>query len=118
MVFSIGNANLQSHLHQFDGFESFDSSGVSLIAHADMVRKLWNDNFGPINYIYLQHMSIHELVTGLSCLYCINGVCRGYALGTHYRDPFPVGGSTCAKVPLELIHSDLISFPTPYFLGA
>ena len=31
---------------------------------------------------------------------------------------FLVGRSTCAKALLELIHSDLMSFPTPSFSGA
>ena len=63
-------------------------------------------------------MSTQELVTGLPQISCTNGVCKGCALGKHHRDPFPVGKATHVKASLELIHSDLMSFPTPYFLGA
>ena len=40
LVVAIGSVDLQSHLYQFDGFESFDSTIVSLIDHVDIVRKL------------------------------------------------------------------------------
>lgn len=55
---------------------------------------------------------------GLPQISCTDGVCPGCALGKHHRDPFRVGISTRAKAPLELIHSDLVSFPTPSFSGA
>lgn len=55
---------------------------------------------------------------GLPQISCTDGICQGCALGKHHRDPFPVARASCAKAPLDLIHSDLISFPTPSFLGA
>lgn len=57
-------------------------------------------------------------MNGLLHISCMDGVCLGCALGKHHRDPFPIGRSTCAKALLELIHSDLMSFPTTSFLGA
>ena len=36
--------------------------GVSLVAHADTVSKLWYERFGHVNYRYLQQMSTQELV--------------------------------------------------------
>ena len=63
-------------------------------------------------------MSTQALVLGLSQISCIDGDCQGCALGKQHRDSFPHGQSTHALAPLELIHSDLMSFPTPPFFGA
>ena len=49
---------------------------------------------------------------------CTDDVCQGCALGKHQREHFLVGRSTCAKAPLELVHSDLMSFPIQFFLDA
>ena len=54
LIVATGSVDLQSHLYQFDGFESFDSIGVSLVAHVDTMIKLWNENFGHVNYRYVQ----------------------------------------------------------------
>ena len=62
-------------------------------------------------------MSTQELVIELPQISCIDGVCQGCALGKHHRDPFPVGRASRAKASLELIHNDLMSFPSPSFLG-
>ena len=118
LIVAIGSVDLQSHLYHFDGFESSDSTGVSLVAHADTVSKLWHERLGHVNYRYLQQMSTQGLVIGLPQISCTDGVCQGCALGKHHRDPFPSGRASRAKAPLELIHSDLMSFPTPSFSGA
>ena len=55
---------------------------------------------------------------GLPQISCIDDVCQGCALGKHHKDPFLVGRSTCAREPLELIPSDLMSFPILSFSGA
>ena len=57
LIVTIGSVDLQSHLYQFDGFESSDSTDVSLVAHADTVSKLWHEHFGHVDYRYLQQMS-------------------------------------------------------------
>lgn len=108
LVIAIGSVDLQSHLYQFDGFESSDSTSVSLIADVDIVSKLWHERFSHVNYRYLQHMSTQKLVIGLPQIFCTNGVCQGCALVKHHRDPFPTGRSTHVKAPLELMHNDLI----------
>ena len=118
LIFAIGSVELQSHLYQFDGFESSKSTSVSLVAYVDIVSKLWHKRFGHVNYRYLQQMSTQELVIGLPQIFCTNGVCQGCALGKHHKDPFLVGRASCTKEPLDLIHNDLVSFTTPYFLGA
>ena len=63
-------------------------------------------------------MSIHELLTRPPQISYTNNVCQGCALDKHHKDQFLIGRSTCAKASVELIHSDLMSFPTPSFLGA
>ena len=55
---------------------------------------------------------------GLPQISCTDSVCQGCSLGKHHIDPFLAGRSTHAKAQLELIHSDLMSFPTPSFSGA
>ena len=57
-------------------------------------------------------------MTGLPQISCTDRVCQDCALGKDLRDSFPASRATRAKAPLELIHSDLMSFPTPSFLGA
>ena len=49
---------------------------------------------------------------------CTKGVCLGFVLGKQHQDPFPKGKASYATTPLELVHSDLMSFPTHSFPGA
>jgi len=65
VVLATGNVDFASQLYIFDGFESSNSSGSSIIAHADLVSKLWHEHLGHVNYIYLQQMSSQALVIGL-----------------------------------------------------
>lgn len=53
LVVATGSVDLDSRLYQFDGVESPDGSGVSLIAHADSVSRLWHECFDHVNYRYL-----------------------------------------------------------------
>ena len=53
LVITIGSVDIQSHLYQFDGFESSNSRGFSLISIVDIVSKLWHEHFGHVKYIYL-----------------------------------------------------------------
>ena len=54
LVVATRSLDLHSHLYQFDGFERFDSIGVSHVVFANVVRNLWYAYFGHINYKYLQ----------------------------------------------------------------
>ena len=99
LIVAIGSVDLQSHSYQFDGFESSDSTSVSLVTYVDTVINLWHENFGHVNYIYLQKMRTQELVIRFPQISCIDGVCQGCALGKHHKDPFPIGRATCAKAP-------------------
>ena len=114
MIVGTGSVDSTSHLYRFDGFEYSDDIGSCHIAHADSVNKLWHEHLGHVNYRYLQQMSTHALVLGLPQISYTNGVCQGCALGKQHRDSFPHGWATRALAPLELIHSDLISFSTPF----
>ncbi|KAH9292456.1 hypothetical protein KI387_042361 [Taxus chinensis] len=100
-------------------FESFDNSaGSSLIAHADSLSKLWHERFGHLNYRYLQQLSSQNMVTGLPKVKSHDGVCPGCMLGKQHLDPFPKGQAKRATARLELVHSDLTSFPHRSFSGA
>ena len=105
-----------SQLYKFDSFES--SLGSSFIAHADALSKLWHERFGHLNYRYLQQLSTQKLVLGLPKVSCTDGVCSGCVLGKQHQDPFPKGKAWRATTPLELVHNDLMSFPTCSFSGA
>lgn len=91
LIVAIGSVDSTSHLYRFDGFEPSDGTGTCLIAHVDLVRRLWHEHLGHVNYIYLQEMSTQALVIGLPQISCTNGVCQGCALGKQHRDPFPQG---------------------------
>lgn len=75
LVVATGSVDPYSRLYRFDGFESLDGSSVSLVAHADSVRKLWHERFGHVNYRYLQQMSTQALVVRLPQISYTDGVC-------------------------------------------
>lgn len=115
-VVAYGQADHRSRLYKFAGFES--SYGKSFIAHADSLSRLWHERLGHLNYRYMQQMNSQKLVLGLPKVSCTDGVCLGCVLGKQHQDPFPKGKALRAIVPLELVHSDLMIFPTRSFSGA
>jgi hypothetical protein len=66
----------------------------------------------------LQQSSTQILVLGLPKVSCTGRVCLGCDLDKQHHDRFPKGKALHATTPLELVHSDLMSFPTLSFLGA
>ena len=58
-------------------------------------------------------MHSQKLVLGLPKVSCIDGVCPGCV-----QDSFPKGKAMCTTKPLELVHSDLMIFPTHSFSGS
>lgn len=118
LVVATGSVDIASRLYKFDGFEPSEGASSSLIAHADSVSKIWHEQLGHVNYRYLQQMSTQALVLGLPQISCTDGVFHGCVLGKQHRDPFLKGRASHALAALELIHSDLMSFPTPSFSRA
>ena len=53
LIVATGSVDSASHLYRFDGFESSDDTGSCLVAHANLVRRLWNEHLGHVNYKYL-----------------------------------------------------------------
>ena len=53
LVVATRSVDFASRLYRFDGFESSDTIGSSLIAHVDSVSRLWHECFGHVNYRYL-----------------------------------------------------------------
>lgn len=74
LVVPTSSVDPDSWLYQFDGFESPDGLGVSLVAHADSMRRLWHGHFGHVNYRYLQQMSTQVLMTELPQISHTDGV--------------------------------------------
>jgi hypothetical protein len=56
-------------------------------------------------------------VLGIPKVSCIDGVCSCCVLVKQHQDPFPKGKALCYST-FELVHSDLMSFPTCSFSGA
>ena len=53
MVVATGSVDFASCFYRFDGFESSDDTGSCLIAHEDLVSRLWHGCLGYFNYRYL-----------------------------------------------------------------
>lgn len=115
LIVATRSVDSPSCLYRFDGFDSFNGTKSCLVEHVDLVSRLWHEILGHVNYKYLQQMSTQPFILGLPQISCIDGVCQGCALGKQRRDPFLHGQATCALAPLELIHSNLMSFPTHFF---
>jgi hypothetical protein len=54
MIVATGSVDTASRLYRFDGFESSNGTGSYLIAHVDLVSRLWHEQLGHVNYRYLQ----------------------------------------------------------------
>ena len=115
-IVAYGQVDHGSHLYRFAGFEN--SYGKFFIAHVDSLSRLWNERHGHLNYMYLNKMQSQKLVLGLPKVSCTDGVCPGCFLGKQHQDPFPKGEALHATKPLELVHSDLMIFPTRSFSGS
>ncbi len=87
MIVATGSVDSASCLYRFDGFESSDDTGSCLVAHANLVSRLWHERFGHVNYRYLQ-----QIILGLPHIFYPDGVCQGFSiLGKQHRDSFPHG---------------------------
>jgi hypothetical protein len=101
-------------------FENFGTSYFSLgfVSQSDELRKLWNEQFGHLNYHSLQQLCNQQMVTSLPLVSCRDGVCDSCVLRKHHRDSFDKHASWHASSPLQLVHSDLCGpLSTPYFSG-
>lgn len=58
------------------------------------------------------------MVTRLPKVSYSNGFYPSYDIGKQHQDPFPKGKANCASSLSELVHSDLMVFPYPSFIGA
>ena len=56
----------------------------------------------------------------LDCLRCLffNGVCLIFSIGKQHQDPFPKYKFHRASSPFDLVHSDLMIFLNPSFIGS
>jgi hypothetical protein len=107
-----GEVNHQSRLYTFSKF--IEPDFALLLTHADESSRIWNERFGHLNFIYMQHLSKHRLVDGLPDIHFSKGVCEGCVLGKHPQEKFDKGMSQRASTPLDLIHSDVMGpFPHP-----
>jgi hypothetical protein len=88
---STGEVNHQSRLYTFSEFIEHDYS--LLLTHADESSRTWHKRFGHLNFRYMQHLSKHRLVDGLTDIHFSKGVCEGCVLGKHPQEKFDKGKS-------------------------
>lgn len=81
---------------------------VVLLTHLDEVRRLWHEQFGQLNYHYLQQLNKKSMVTRLPDVRFSDGVCQGCILSKHPEDKFDKGKAWRDKNVLELVHNDLM----------
>jgi hypothetical protein len=102
--------NHQSRLYTFSEF--IEPGYALLLTHADESNRIWNEMFGHLNFIYMQHLSKQGLVDDLPDIHFSKEICEGCVLGKHPQDKFDKGNTQRASSPLDLIHSDLMGpFP-------
>jgi hypothetical protein len=104
--------NHQSRLYTFSEFIELDSA--LLLTHVDESSRIWHENFGHLNFRYMQHLRKKILVDVLPNIHFSNEVCEGCVLKKHSQEKFDKGKSHRASAPLDMIHSDLMDpFPHP-----
>lgn len=59
-------------------------------------------------------MFTQKLVSGLPKVSFTNVMCVGYTLGKQHKVPFPKGKYLRETMPLELVHSGLMTLSTPF----
>jgi hypothetical protein len=104
-------------LYKFDNFGSSSFPSV-FVAHSDDLNTLWHERFGHLNYRSLHQLCNQQMVTGLSLVSCIDGVCSSCVLDKHHWDSFDKCASWHASSPLQLVHSDMCGpLSSPCFYG-
>ncbi|KAM2946602.1 hypothetical protein COP2_029388 [Malus domestica] len=79
---------------------------------------MWHKRFGHLNFRSLQQLQEHDMVLGLPEMHDSEGVCQGCAFGKNHRVSFPRESIWRARMPLELIHSDVCGpMQTPTMSG-
>ena len=79
---------------------------------------LWHRRLGHLNFASLKTLQHRNMVYGLPSIQEMKEVCEGCALGKHHRESFPKENAWRAKVPLELVHTDVCgSMTTPTHAG-
>ena len=68
---------------------------------------LWHRRFGHLNFESLRKMQQKELVFGLPIVAELQDVCEGCVTGKLHREKFSRAETWRAKLPLELVHTDL-----------
>jgi len=115
MNISLGHNDHASKLYNFVTFQySLDSS---FIFHVHSLIRVLYEWFNHLIYRYLQVMFNKKLVLGIPKVSCTNGACVGCTFGKQSQDPFLKAKYLREKTPLELMHSDLVTFSTPFLRG-
>ena len=70
--------------------------------------KLWHKRYGHLHYKGLSHLAKKERVKGLPNLDSLKEICLECLARRQHRAPFPRKSEHKAKVPLELVHPDLV----------
>ena len=110
IVVASGRVDHSSRLYRLASFEP--SPVFSFIAHVDSLSRIWHEKFGHLKYMYLQKLSSQKLIHRLPKFSCTNGLCLRSVLRKQHQYNFPKGKYLCDTTPCELVHIDLMIFPT------
>ena len=68
---------------------------------------LWHLRFGHLNFRGLNLLHRKGMVKGFPLIEKSDNLCEGCILGKQHRKTFPAKNLVRAKVPLDIVHSDL-----------
>ena len=102
-VVVVGVVDHESRMYKFSHFLPY-SLGNALLSHANEVRRIWNESFGHINYIYIQYLTKEKMVEGLLGIKFSKGTCKGCIVGKHAERKFGKGKERRVVQVLKLIH--------------
>ena len=111
LIISNGLVDPIDHLYKFSDQPGLESRLTTLITQANEHSKIWHEQLGHLNFHKLKMMVTQNMVTILPKMLPLDGVCKGFVLGKHHKEPFNFGNAWHASNLLELVHSDIcVSF--------
>jgi hypothetical protein len=107
-----GEVNHQSRLYTF--YEFIEPDSALLLTHVDEGSRILNENFGNLNFRYMQQLRKQGMVDGIHDIHFSKGIFEGCVLREHPQEKFNKGKTQKVSFPLDMIHSDLMGpFPHP-----
>ncbi|KAM2439776.1 hypothetical protein PS1_021203 [Malus domestica] len=80
---------------------------LTLKASVTHCMQIWHKRLGHLNNRSIKMLEDQEMVHGLPHLEKTSVVCEGCMIGKQHRESFPSKSAWRAKLPLELVHTDI-----------